>query len=138
MTTGKNMSENNEFVRFFTVKDVTYKFIAKPSGQIFFLYHKGRTVSGQYVISLDRFGHDEIIETRLGGMGNHATTVLRKVLYLIKEWVSIKRPDVITFTANEPKRIIIYNKLVFFLEKELKNYSICHMMGGYYILYRSS
>ncbi|WP_366658588.1 hypothetical protein [Fodinicurvata sp. EGI_FJ10296] len=132
------MIGNNEFVRFFTVKDVTYKFVAEPSGQIYFLYHQGRTASGQHVISLDRFGYDEVLTTELDGMGKYAIIVFRKVLYVIKEWVSIKKPDVITFSAYEPKRRIVYNKLVLFLEKALKNYSICHMEDGYYILFRSS
>ena len=132
------MSRKNEFVRFFTVKDVTYKFVAEPSGQIYFIYYQGRTVSGQYVISLDQFGYDEILTTELDGMGSYAITVFRKVLSAIKEWISIKKPDVITFSAYEPKRQIIYNKLAVVLENALSDYSICHMKDGYYIFWRSS
>ena len=124
----------SKFVRYFTVKDATYKFIATESGEIFFHYHGGTTADGQKVVKLDMFGYDEHLDTELTGMGHNAIAVFRKVLDIIKEWVSVEKPSLISFNASEPKRQRTYAKLVKVLETQLPGYEIALSHNGYYIL----
>lgn len=129
------MSFNN-FTRYFDVRGARYEFVAEPTGEIYFYYHSGTTNDGQRVIQLDQFGHETRLDTELTGMGSSAVVVFRKVLDIIKEWVSIEKPSIIMFYAFEPSRQRVYNRLVLVLEKALPEYELNHCEDGYYILRR--